>query len=381
MQAGVLLAQQQRGQRPFPPTRVNRRSKFGPDLLFAALYNEQSGVPYDLVAPYAGPGTLNGTASYRTALGAIEQGVGVDGTTNHLTFGNPVKLQFTQLSSFTIVSCFYLSTAGQAFPNILSKYTGLGTGALWMFRLNVSDQLSFFVGNFGALGSVSGATTIVPNVRTVAAARRDVSADTLAVFLNGKLDGSATDASTGTWTMTTGEVATELVANNTDGLEALKVFDFIFNRALTNAEIAEVSSDPYSMFEWDLPVTDMLFPPIILTRDGHIPVEWLATLNRDGQIRAIVNALQRNGNIPVEFGGQPANQLLLIWKILRGLNVPLLLQWNIVREALSQGLTLQFNVRQTMPSLQLRWRVLPPIEKQFVDNDVHNPTASVVKTP
>src|SRR5882724_2436877 len=104
MQGTWLPLPRQRSDRPKAPSRVNNRSRFAPDLLFAALYNERAGVAYDLVAPFAGPGTLAGTAAYQTDLGALEQGILVAGSGNHLTFGNPTKLQFTETSSFTILS-------------------------------------------------------------------------------------------------------------------------------------------------------------------------------------------------------------------------------------------------------------------------------------
>lgn len=122
---------------------------------------------------------------------------------------------------------------------------------------------------------------------------------------------------------------------------------------------------------------------VTLRRNAMLPVEWETLLSRHGMIPIEwpPHRLSRDGFLPVELSGEPPGQLLLQWNILNKLNVPLLLQWTILREVLNQGLTLQFSVSQSMPSLQLRWRILPPIQQQFVDQDIHNPTASVVKTP
>jgi hypothetical protein len=214
-------------------------------------------------------------------------------------------VQFTQASSFTIVSCFYLTTAGQSFPQILSKDSGIGAPrSLLQWRLN-SDKLEMIVGSTGeTLGSVTGASTLSIDTRVVAAARRDVAADTLAVFLNGKLDQSIADASTGTWTITDGELASELVSAGASGIAALKVFDFIFGRALSNAEILDIYGDPYQMFEDEAPPLVQLIglaPAPTSPIAGSAAIEFSAT----GALSSLV-VTEISGSAAIEFSATGA---------------------------------------------------------------------------
>jgi len=399
----LTLAPGRRVRKPLGRVALSGGSRLARDLLFAALYNEQAGVPLDITDWTVG--SFVGTAGYGSL--ASECGILCNGDIgDYVTFGNITKLKFTNASSFTIISAI-IPTNLAIEQEIMSK--SLLFGSLTLNWGLIADKLKFLIGNAGlTLGEVYGALSVPADALSIVACRRDVTADTLALYVNGMKDTSVTDASTGAWTISTGEWASILTDSLTNGFDGLKVVDLVFGRALTDAEIADVSTNLYALFEWEVPLTDTLFVPITLTRDGHMPVEWLATLNRDGHIPVEwlgnmisypipiewrggldrdghlpidLQAFLRSGRIPVEFSGQPSGQLLLIWRIIKKLNVPLELQWNIVREALSQGLTLSFNVKQALPSLQLRWRVLPPIQQQFVDNDIHNPTASVVKTP
>jgi hypothetical protein len=401
---GFPLVPRQAWERPLTPTRVNLRSKYGADLLFAALYNEGVGRPLDLVVPHA-VGALFGGAFYTTVAGAAELAAKVLGTGAHVSFGNPAKVQFTQASSFTIVSCFYLTTAGQSFPQILSKDSGIGAPrSLLQWRLN-SDKLEMIVGSTGeTLGSVTGASTLSIDTRVVAAARRDVAADTLAVFLNGKLDQSIADASTGTWTITDGELASELVSAGASGIAALKVFDFIFGRALSNAEILDIYGDPYQMFEDEAPPLVQLIglaPAPTSPIAGSAAIEFSATgalsssrllsgsavveITAAGALSPSPDTAQFSGSATIEiaatgklFGGR--GWLDVEFMVVQTDLAPLTVTFDVINVPfVLESLRVLFDVVQANPdALEVIFDVIPQaVVASSTDSDLQAPIARV----
>jgi hypothetical protein len=328
-------------------------------------------------------------------------GVGVDGNGNHVSFGNPTKLQFTDSQSLTIVSCFYLTVAAVSFPQILSKYTGTGSIPFWQWRLETGDKLAFYYGNIAtAFGSVVGATAIAINTRVVGAARRDVAADTMAVFLNGVIDGTNTDASSGSYTISTGDVASEFTGSGTNGISALKVFDFIFDIALSDAEIAEISNNPYSMLEHGFWPSDQMqsvwskLPNIPVALELGMPYDSSTNLRSYSftpyeSVRSVLAAtkipyeslrgVRGTTGMPYESDGVPFNTLYLYWNVINTelVNVPLVLLWDVIAlPGQIPPLTLQWNVRNTPVPLTLRWRVMGTLPTLW-ESDIQKPVAEI----
>jgi len=125
----------------------------------------------------------------------------------------------------------------------------------------------------------------------------------------------------------------------------------------------------------------------LLIRTEILPVEnsgaKTVTLDVDIPIDSIAGGtrVNRDEAIPVESDGVDPNKLLLIWSVRVKLDVPFQLMWNVVAAGLAQSLVLQWNVRQTMPPLTLRWNVIPDLLNPLINNDVQMPVGIITKTP
>lgn len=108
-----------------------------------------------------------------------------------------------------------------------------------------------------------------------------------------------------------------------------------------------------------------------VTRDEDIPIDSIAGGTR----------INRNEEIPIESDGVDPNKLLLIWSVRVKLDTPFQLMWNVVAAGLAQSLVLQWNVRQTMPPLTLRWNVIPDLLNPLITNDIQLPVGIITKTP
>jgi hypothetical protein len=232
---------------PRTPTRINRQNKYGPDIIFAAVYNEDAGAaPFDITDPPA-TATLHGTAAYTT--GPNYKGISVVSAANHIDWGNPAKLAFTETSSFTIVQLIQHTTVGESFPQLFSNDSGLGGRILFQFRLN-SDKLETLIGTTAAtLGSVTGATAMTAGTLHLVGYRRDRANTEHAVFLDGKKNATNTDASNSTFTLGSGLWATELTGAGSNGYTGKILLTLVFSRALSDAEMLDLYNDPWQWVE------------------------------------------------------------------------------------------------------------------------------------
>lgn len=142
-------------------------------------------------------------------------------------------------------------------------------------------------------------------------------------------------------------------------------------------------------------------PGTDIEHDETIPVDATMVLNRDESIpwendgaetvtvdvsipidnTAGGTRIERDEEIPIDVTGEDPNRLLLIWSVKVRLDTPFQLSWNVVAAGLNQSLTLQWNVRQTMPPLTLRWNVIPDILNPLINNDIQMPVGIVTITP
>jgi hypothetical protein len=133
--------------------------------------------------------------------------------------------------------------------------------------------------------------------------------------------------------------------------------------------------DGHIPYEWMLGVA---------SRDAHITYEWLSGVARHAVIPdewlAAIATFVRDEHIPFESSGIDPDSLLLIWNVLNKYSATLALQW-VVAIATLPTLQLQWTVLQTLLPLTLHWNIVPNVEQQFVNNDVHRPTSTQTKTP
>ena len=196
-------------------------------------------------------GTLNGDARWLISEPAGVRGIGQSsGNNNFVDFGNVVDTQFTNTTSFTIFSVFKPFAATGAFHALLAKDTAAGTRALFQWRHTAADKMELLFGiTSSTLGSVVSDTTIIDGQTYAACVVRDVGADQLRIFMDGRLDKEVTDGSTGTWAITTGKLMNAFdTGGNRISWDGDKLIDIIFPfNALTNEEARQLTIDPYMM--------------------------------------------------------------------------------------------------------------------------------------
>ena len=213
-----------------------------------------------IVIPYWEQGSDPRSVDYRRLRGARtgsitnwivgEPGIGMtfDGTSDFLDFTNVVDTQFSDTTSFTIVSVFR-PEADSTFRNVLRKDNGTGTRALWGIRQTSSNKLDALFGITSAtLGSITSNLTLTQRVYASALVR-DVKADQIRLFIDGVLDNEVADGSTGTWTVSLGALRTAVDSGGSaEKWKGEKFLDIIFPfNALTNEEARQLTLDPWVM--------------------------------------------------------------------------------------------------------------------------------------
>ena len=128
-------------------------------------------------------------------------------------------------------------------------------------------------------------------------------------------------------------------------------------------------------------VTPIEWLPLARQRKEPIPFEWRqAGLVRKELIpiewRQAVIALTRKERTPIEWAGLAVGTLLVQWNVRVRLNTPLPIFWNVLNAPPLASLTVQWNVKDFIPTLTVQWNVLPNVQALF-DQDIQRPSASI----
>lgn len=245
--------------KPAPGAQVNWAHPLARGLVFYMPLIEGGGNPHDYVSPPSN-GVWNGVAYWSDNAGggsgrgpASAVGTAANlSNTNYLSAGTPAKLQFTETSSWTIHNVLtYQGTAAE----IWSTDPGGATRSRIDWEIDGSNHLSLTIGNNGGtLGTVTGTTSLsgapAQQVRHVTAVR-DVANTKLNLYLDGRLEATAADASTGTWTVGassgSGDWKTRFDGTNSNDYIGLMACIAIWNRPLSAQEVQQLYREPWCL--------------------------------------------------------------------------------------------------------------------------------------
>lgn len=174
------------------------------------------------------------------------------GGSQYMGWGNPATMQFSETSDWTMLSLFMVGGGESQLRMILAKDSGNSPRPLFHFRLD-SDNLHAVWGHTSyTLGSVTGTQKIGLATRygeTHCAAFRRKAGVSATLFLDGQVDGSGSDASTGTWTVSTGTVRSQYEGSTSDPWNGVKYLDLVFPEALSDEEIKFLTLNPYFVLD------------------------------------------------------------------------------------------------------------------------------------
>jgi hypothetical protein len=159
-------------------------------------------------------GTMNGsmTTSDQVA-GQIGGSLDFDGSNDWFNLGDDSSLHMTESTSVTFSA--WINTRDSSVSQNILRYDDLDNSDgdatmprnLYLFRILDSSKLQMTYGDDGpSLSSISSTATLSNDTWYHVVAVRDVGADTESFYIDGSLDKSETDTSTGTWE-TTGQYA------------------------------------------------------------------------------------------------------------------------------------------------------------------------------
>lgn len=286
-----------------------------------------------------------------------------------------------------------------------------------IYRGAASTQLGIIVfadGHWEAQdggGSTTSGFTLTLNADFSIAYTLTGAGGTLAMYQNGR-----PGATVGSRTASTQNQDLTIGADVSNGRywNGLIYYTYLYNRALSGAELAWLHAEPYAIF---VPVARrrVVFEQQIVTRDGSLPVDWrgLETLLRNAPISVAwkgtavrdgslpldtTGTARRDALLPIDLPGVEATDLLHRWLVLVRAESPLTHAWNVLKAAESFPLTHQWNVRQVAAGLPHRWNVIGDILTPFgVDpttgeplpatggaaapGDIQQPVATTDKTP
>lgn len=211
-------------------------------------------------------GSFVGTLPWaQTSLGLATQLNGSNG--NRISFLNPPKLQFTGASSFSIHLLVTKDGGDGTLRYLFTNDNNTGTRDLINCRFHdTSNQLVFAVGNSSQLGTVTGATAVTAAASTPRSLCfvRDTQADQLRIYLDGKEDGVATDASSTSWAAPNDNWTTGTPNGIVPNGKYIQIL--VWNRVVTPAEIQELYVDPFVLLRgrkvWKLSSVGSLTEPI-----------------------------------------------------------------------------------------------------------------------
>lgn len=221
-------------------------------LVFCAVADHCEGKPFDIVGPNTKQSIISVNGSVppvSTYLGTGRRCNGND--SNYLNFNVPNKLKFTQADSWTFHILTTVDGGNNAGRGLLQSDQAAGTRHLLHTGLKTTNVFEMEFGSTGAtLGSVAGSTTISVNALRVRhyTGVRDVPADLISVWVDGRKDGEVTDQSTGTWTVNQADYITKYQGGGAPWNGKI-VAVYIWNRPLRTPEIQQLYHDPWCMFQ------------------------------------------------------------------------------------------------------------------------------------
>jgi len=382
------------GERPPPGAlvRVNAAHPLAAHLLFAVPYSEAGGKPQDVTHKTVPTFVGSNAPTWKSGPAGSGFSPGASGGGSVTEWRGGTHLIFDENSSITMFSAFTVDGADTTYRQLLGRDNVSPRRAYVLYVGPVAGLgnrvIEFYFGTVGgSITQVAGATTVPndPDAFRTAAGVRDRATDTMKVYLNGVQDGSATDTLTGTFSADVGNVGMGL-PDGVNVFNGKKFVDYIFNRALTAAEVLSLHKDPWQLFEWDSPA--MSYEPFI-KRSAVMPVDWAHVLKARlampvewvgnwpvarsaaapvdwGAMAKRVQAmpvdwqgrLARALTMPVEWDFTPG--LLNLFNILRELDMPLLNFFDIMQGVNPlPGLTNTFSIYTVPAGLHNVFNIFP----------------------
>ncbi len=214
-------------------------------LIFCMPFNEGCGPPKDLILP-----SVDATSGQNWGTSSKGLSLHQDATSNDIDFGLPSKLAFTETSSWTIyVACSIDGGAGAARNIIRSDGFGGSPRHGLALQLSSANVLNSF---FGIIGGTTGVATSA-NTQAVnnTVIRdfvhvRDVANDQIKLYIDGLIDTTASDASTGSWTINANYFTS--FQSSSEAWNGRYYFIYIWDRVLTAEEIAWIYKEPFALF-------------------------------------------------------------------------------------------------------------------------------------
>lgn len=229
-----------------PTGLVGLNPKYSKGLVLATEYHR--GVATDRVG--LSVSTVGG-GYYASTKG--ERGFINPGATAYLSWGNPDALKFNDTSNWTMLSLFVVAGGEGTLRTLMAKDTGASPRTLFQFRVDSDNKLHAVFGHTSnTLGSIQGSKTIGMATRygeTHCGAFRRIAGSSLALFLGGEVEASGADASTGTWTITDGDVESRYAASNSSHWNGYKKLNLIWNYALPTDILRDLTRNPHLIFE------------------------------------------------------------------------------------------------------------------------------------
>lgn len=163
--------------------------------------NTCSGGTNDTCNSGSGGSTLDGakTGATWTNSGKFGKALSFDGTDDDVNVGDPSNgaFDFGLSDSFTLTA--WIKTSGPTGASDAQCIICKDVGSLqksWWFRTSSTNVLQFLLSDGTNEPGVSGSTTVTTGQWIHVAAVRDVTSDTLRVYINGNQDGSTADTTT-----------------------------------------------------------------------------------------------------------------------------------------------------------------------------------------
>lgn len=289
-----------------------------------------------------------------------------------------------------------------------------GAGGGW----NAALGTNFVTGSKGSFSVVvttpgtaqrdaAGTTTLIANTWYAMGGRFTPGRD-ISFFLNGRKETETSISDTGLRNSTRG-VTLGLAPNGGVASTGVIKLAYVWRRALTDREFLELAIEPFAPIGYPSSIA-VSFSTIFVTTQVPIPTEWLGSLKPQGAIpvdwRGITplsgsmlipsewrgqfsprlklplewglqNLISRQ-NVPIDWG--PFGILQIQWNDLEKLRSEISFSWNIISTLLFNSMAIQWNDKQPLPKLPIRWTVLPNQIKVIFDSDIQKPYSKITRT-